>query len=690
MEQASWWKDKSLRVIQTNLQVRDTPRMSPAKIAQDILDMGGNVLVTNVGGIYAWYPTEVEGHYVNRYLPKDYDLLKALIDECHARGIKLVARFDFSKTDDSNYQKHPRWFRRLPDGRPKIIAAERPGEEWPLLMETCINAPYRNEAVAMPVLQEVLTRYDIDGIFYNAPHGAPCCCDYCKKKYQEMYGKPLPTNPELFDPELMHKAYMSGNPVPGYEPGWLSRCLKDNMDKLYGLVKSLRPDIPMILYYGIYSDNLYERISTCDMLCTEPQDVLSLGWKDIPQFWKPALSVRLGRSEPSMPKPFGIIHSCPGMDWRHTGLPPAEYMFWMSQIPANGGMIWHSITGFNDTITDKRILDCVSLMNHQIMDVEPYMADAVSMAQTALMWNMAPTAEGWAEALINRQIQFDVLLEEQAVKWMDRYKLIIVPAGFKLTDRFQEALLRYVENGGNVLLEGRPEQARGELFNMLGIEDSLYDSEYMRASYLRFEGERLSDGFERTPVIAHRGVVQYAERKPGCEMLASFVPPFSPMEGVGAPPERASIMNPQTDIPLVTLNRYGRGQAMYVAFSFSALVKEFRLAEFYKLAENIVYTLLGGALNVQCSHINGLQMICYQTEGKALVHLVNGVGQRPLANNVPLYGLEVKVKLPQGAQSAVCHCAISKKQLEVSAQGEWAVAKLDRLDVWDMLVFEWR
>ena len=51
-----WWK-RPLRVIQTNLQVLDTPRMDEARIAAQIEDLGANVLVVNVGGIYAWYPT---------------------------------------------------------------------------------------------------------------------------------------------------------------------------------------------------------------------------------------------------------------------------------------------------------------------------------------------------------------------------------------------------------------------------------------------------------------------------------------------------------------------------------------------------------------------------------------------------------------------------------------------------------
>lgn len=101
-----WWK-RPLRVIQTNLQVLDTPRMDEARIAAQIEDLGANVLVVNVGGIYAWYPTALPFHTVNPCLPKDHDLLKALLAACHARGIRVVARFDFSKASDRTYQMRP-------------------------------------------------------------------------------------------------------------------------------------------------------------------------------------------------------------------------------------------------------------------------------------------------------------------------------------------------------------------------------------------------------------------------------------------------------------------------------------------------------------------------------------------------------------------------------------------------------
>ena len=212
-----WWK-RPLRVIQTNLQVLDTPRMDEARIAAQIEDLGANVLVVNVGGIYAWYPTALPFHTVNPCLPKDHDLLEALLAACHARGIRVVARFDFSKASDRTYQMRPQWFARSADGSPQVVGAMRPGN-WDLLYTTCINSGYRNAELAAPALREALGRYDLDGVFFNAPHAPNCHCEACKAKYLALYGAPLPDDEAQWD------------------PGWKSRCLYDNI----GLLRKADP-----------------------------------------------------------------------------------------------------------------------------------------------------------------------------------------------------------------------------------------------------------------------------------------------------------------------------------------------------------------------------------------------------------------------------------------------------------------
>lgn len=159
----AWWQ-KPLRVVQTNLQIKDTSLIEPDRFAAQMKQMGANTIVFNVAGIYAWYPSKVPFHTINEYLPHNFDLLKEVIRACHEQGIRFIARFDFSKTEDKFYLQKPQWFIRQPSGEPEIIGAGRPGN-WSLLMSTCLNGGYRNEDVAIPVLDEVISNYDIDGIF---------------------------------------------------------------------------------------------------------------------------------------------------------------------------------------------------------------------------------------------------------------------------------------------------------------------------------------------------------------------------------------------------------------------------------------------------------------------------------------------------------------------------------------------
>ncbi|WP_284641548.1 alpha-amylase family protein [Paenibacillus silviterrae] len=670
VERKAWWQ-RPLRVIQPNLQVRDTGLIDPEQLAEQMKSMGGNTIVFNVGGIYAWYPTKVPYHTVNEHLPASFDLLRAVIEECHKRDIRFIARLDFSKAEDSAYLSRPEWFARQADGEPLVIGAKRPGP-WSLLMSTCINSAYRNEAVAIPVLEEVLQGYDVDGIFFNAPGYVTCHCEGCRRKYRTVYGRELPQDAKEFAPE------------------WASTCMRDNMDNLYSIIKKTRPEVPMILYYNLYKDNLFDRAQTTDMLCTEPQDILSLGHRHIPEFWKPALSIKLGRSLPERPAPFGIVHSSPGMDWRHTGLPPAEYRFWLSQIPAHGGSIWHSLTGIPETITDKRILEVVSEFNRNVEKVENYMEDAQTVAQVALMWTADASAEGWADGLIARQILFDVLLLEQATpERLQRYKALVIPEGMSYTDEFLEAITAYVNAGGQILAEGAIPERR-ELLSLLGISRELYGSEYLTASYLRFEGDSnpLQKGLEQTELIAHCGKVIYTRpADAGTEVLATLVPPFSPMESVGAPPERASLAVSHTDIPLALRAASGKGHALYFPFSLSHLINEFKLDEHYRLLANAIDLALGDEKLLETSHYQGLQVTAFEKGSDILIHLVNGAGRRPLSTELPLYGIQAKLRLNGKSVKSVRQLIAGESPAYSVNEGMLHV-EVPELRIWECLLIE--
>ncbi len=684
MNEPLWWQ-RPLRVIQYNLQVRDTPKMDPKKIAQDIAKRSANTLVINVGGIYAWYPSKIPYHHINEYLPEDFDLLEEIIAECHEMGIRVIARFDFSKTDDFVYQQKPQWFVREPDLSPRVYGAERPGN-WSLLYTTCLNAGYRNEEVAIPVLQEVLDRYPIDGIFFNAPNYEYCCCEACRRKYQKLYGKPLPLAEDVADPNMN---YPIRRLPPDLEPDFPGRCVRDNMEKIYGAVKTKAPDLPLILYYGIKGENLDDRYATADMICTESQNVLSRGWRDIPPIWHPTVAMKLGSTMPGRPQPFGIIHSCPGMDWRHTGMPPAEYRFWMSQVTAAGGQIWHSLTGFEDTISDKRILDAVGQIDAMAEIVQKEMEGSVPQSDLLLLWNSQKSAEGWAELLVENQMQFDILDQYQlSRKRLAPYTGVILPKDYPLTEKLVRMLNEYVLSGGRLLLEGNTPEQLGPFAKIGGFADRIGCGEYLTAAYWQFEpaGRDMQEGCRLPPLLPYRGKTAYLTPEKGTAVLATLVPPFAPLHAVGAPPERASMLVEHTDIPLALVHGAGKGKVLTLPFPMSELAAAYRLGEHRTLVRGLLETLAEGRLSFRSVPVNGLQMYAYQKEGKRLVHLLNGIGQRPLMDTVPYGGAAFSIRLPKGKRVKEIQMALTGSGAGYTQSGEWLMVTVNRLEFWDMAV----
>ena len=112
---------------------------------------------------------------------------------------------------------------------------------------------------------------------------------------------------------------------------------------------------PTAGWYGAAGESGSAVLRSADMVCTEAQDVLSAG-KKLPFSWKPTLNMKLGQYAGTS-GPLGSSIPCPGMVWRHTGL-RRRNEFWLSQIPAANGQLWHSLTGFDAVITAKGYFGC--------------------------------------------------------------------------------------------------------------------------------------------------------------------------------------------------------------------------------------------------------------------------------------------------------------------------------------------
>jgi uncharacterized lipoprotein YddW (UPF0748 family) len=110
-----------------------------------------------MGGIVAQYPTRVSYHYPSAFLPPGRDLFGDVLREAHSRGIRVIGRFDLSKTQKPVFDAHPEWFFKRANGEPAVYNG---------LYSTCINGNYYRQR-AMAILTEALERYEVDGLFFN-------------------------------------------------------------------------------------------------------------------------------------------------------------------------------------------------------------------------------------------------------------------------------------------------------------------------------------------------------------------------------------------------------------------------------------------------------------------------------------------------------------------------------------------
>ena len=327
------------------------------------------------------------------------------------------------------------------------------------------------------------------------------------------------------------------------------------------------------------------------------------------------------------------------------------------------------------------------------------MDGARSRAPVALLWDMhaddlskafggqmtAP-ANGWAEAMLSTQIPFDVLLPEQVASGrLAEYRVAVLPT-VPRDAAVLSALEDFVAKGGRVVAEcTRPLDARPA--ELLGLVPGGQVSEYLQASYLRFApgAEDLRRDLGPTPLLPHRGRTLYAQPR-DARTLCTLVPPFAPMEAVGAPPERASLPVPETDLPLLTLREAGEGRAAAVLFPLSAMLSELKLHDHELLVRNLLTDLLGDALDIRLAQpLRGIQLMDYQGPGGRVIHVVNGVGQRPLSQNLPLQ-VELVLRWEKGAAPRVRGLLCGEP--EVRLEGGELRIRTAPVQTWEVLTVE--
>ncbi|MFC7375461.1 alpha-amylase family protein [Brachybacterium sp. GCM10030267] len=428
---AQWWH-QPFRTFQTNLREIDA-ELDVEAVLTAIESYGADTWLLSVGGIIANYPSRLEAQTVNPRLDRrpSGDLVGDATRAAEARGIRVLARMDFSKVDARRAERNPQWCFVAPDGRPQVYNGYR---------SVCPSGEYYQREM-FDVVAEVLERYPICGLFFNwmsfnevdysRRYWGVCQCEACRRGFARFApGVPLPAGPE-------DEGY-------GTWKVYTAAVLAELNQRMRAHVRRLAPGAALI------------QGDRADITFHEANNAVGR------ELWHQAIAdaVDVARSEDPSRTVFVNAVAFMDMPYRWAGEDPRHMEQYAVQSIAHGAQPSTYIMG---TPADSpfQALKAGEAITRFHRDHQSEYTDLVATARTALVRPRGGHVrsrrefEGWHSALSENHIPFVVLAEPAlATISRDRVDLIVLPDLGDLPEEATVALTGFVAAGGAVIATG--------------------------------------------------------------------------------------------------------------------------------------------------------------------------------------------------------------------------------------------
>ena len=166
--------------MQVNFDERDAEALDIEKYADYLASIKAQATYLSITNQTAFYPTKIPDLITSRWL-NGRDFFGECVKALRARTIRILGRLSIDLAPTAMVEKHPDWFLRNKDG----AIPDRGGLPGfsPRFKPTCQFTSYYSEFIPQ-VIEEVVTRYDIDAVYSNGWPGTNatiCYCQACQK-----------------------------------------------------------------------------------------------------------------------------------------------------------------------------------------------------------------------------------------------------------------------------------------------------------------------------------------------------------------------------------------------------------------------------------------------------------------------------------------------------------------------------
>jgi hypothetical protein len=603
--QEGWWMTEPIRWVQTNLRQTDAG-LDAVRLANQLAEMRANVLLQGMGGIAAYYPTTTEFHYPSPNLPPGRDMFGDVLREAHARKIRVVGRFDFSKTRKEVFDAHPEWFFRQSNGEPVIYNG---------LYSTCINGGYYR-VQAMKILTEALERYDVDGLFFNmfgnqsrdysGRYVGLCHCDSCKRLYREKFGKDIPQSP---DDDYRRFMFASSREVAA---------------EIGKLIRAKRPKAGYFNYIQEYTDGIMSESNTAVA-------------RPLP-LWPYSASDRVNRARNSQPGKMSVNLNMQFVDypWRFATVPRQEIALRCWQNMAHAGALTFEVNGTLD-LQDRQALETAKPIFRWAADHEQYYVRQASAAKVLLLGTPANTGRTYSEEpyrgifrlLSEEHIPFAV---SDNMEWLGKRDFDLVIA----TEWAPAELRQYADRGGNVLVvsAAKPD------FEIAPVQRTDADVK----GYIRVRDHAAYPSLKEADLLMLNG--PFTTVKTGGPHTLTLIPP-----SMIGPPEFIHIDMKDTDIPAIASAKIGTGAAVWIPWNLAGMYYRHSLPAHAGLFRDIIARLLPRRQLRTDAHPL-VEMTLMKQGGRTLLHLINLSGHSQTGYFPPVPMGAIRVQLEGSFRSA--------------------------------------
>ncbi len=598
-----WWMIEPIRWLQTNLRETDAA-LNPRQFIDDVEKFNANVLMMSAGGITALYPSKVQYEYVSPYLPKGQDTFSDVLSEAHARKIRVVSRWDFSKARKDVYDAHPEWFFKMADGQPAIYNG---------LYQACINGGwYRQKTVE--ILTEALDRYDVDGCFFNffgnpaadyseRPLGL-CHCDNCERLYRERFHREVPQ-------------------VPGADyHAFLADAGVSMSITIRTLLKSKRPRAALVGTAPEIGDIAYGEANTA---VRRPLPLWPYTASDNSNQWR--------NSYPDK----GVV--CQGMSfidfpWRFATVPQPEVRTRIWQNVANGGAAAFNLHGTIAEQQDRMAIDAAIPAYGWLKDHQEYFVGQRSEARVFLL---APRGGGVGFPIAQDSYRglFRLLTEQhipfaavENLNWIGKRDadLVIAPGPAP------KPLEAFLQGGGRLIIasSAAPEFEVAQAVKLWKDPDG---------AYFRIRDKGMFPSLRQTDVVFMRGDYLQVKAEGGSPL--TFIPP-----SMYGPPEFVHVDWKDTSDPGLVMKSIGQGKVAWLPWDVGGNYYRQSSEAHSRLLSDLIDTMLPDGRQLKSNAHPLVEITFMRQKDRHLMQFINLSGHSDTAyfNPVRMTNIEISVK----------------------------------------------